>query len=898
MSPSESPKWHRYLRFWRANVAADVDDEIAFHVDARAQELVDAGVDPAEARRRALAEFGDVERARATLRSMDERHLAGERRGAMLTDVWQDVRIAARSLGRSPGFVAVVSITLALGIGLNSAVYSVVDAYLFRPMPVPHGKDIVILAQTDAALAAPHELSFPNYKDYRADTSIFHALTAYVLDDVNFSGGGAAQRIFVEEGTADYFTTLGVKPFMGRLFEPGDDQGELAHPIIVLSYSFWQSHFASDSGVLGDTIRLNSHLSTIVGVAPRDFRGVNGLLDVAGFTPINQTWPSYGDGLNERAGGGFNVFGTLQPGVSVGAAREAVRAKARQLERDYPDANRGVGVVLEPEVLTRPNITVARNIPTVAAAFMLLVFLVLAIACANVASLLLARATAQYKEHAIRAALGASRWRIARRVLIECLLLSLAGGVGAAGLAYVAVRALQNVRLASDVPLHWSIAVDARVLAFTLVIVVISGLFAAIAPMLASRKTNLSDALKAGSRGSTGAFHQRLRGVLVVVQIAVCVVIVVCAALFARSTANASRINPGYRVDHMLMASAQLGVQGYDAIRGKQFERDVVQRVSAIPGVRSVALQRYTPFGYNNDIEFVIPEVTTVKLPENGVGCFNNFVTPEYFTTWNLPIVDGRAFTSSDDENSRRVAIVTRQFAEKLWPGQSAIGKRFKVGKDGPMNEVVGVTTDVQYFSLGETPKPFFFRPYAQNYQANFTLAVHTAVDPASLANQLRATISSLDPTLPVFDVRSFEDHIRNGRALLGPRIGAWFAGVFGALALVLASVGVYGLIAYSVAQRTREIGIRVALGARAGAVVRLVVGQGIRIAVAGVLLGVALTFAVTQLLANLLYGVSARDPIIFGTVAIALSVVAAMASVLPARRAATVDPLVALREE
>jgi len=348
----------------------------------------------------------------------------------------------------------------------------------------------------------------------------------------------------------------------------------------------------------------------------------------------------------------------------------------------------------------------------------------------------------------------------------------------------------------------------------------------------------------------------------------------------------------------MLMATARLGVQGYDSIRGKQFERDVVQRVSAIPGVRSVALQRYTPFGYNNDIEFVIPEVTTVKLPENGIGCFINFVTPEYFTTWNLPIVDGRAFTSSDDENSRKVAIVTRQFAQKLWPGESAIGKRFKVGKDGPMNEVVGVTADIQYFSLGETPKPFFFRPYAQNYRPSFTLAVHTAVDPVSLANQLRATISSLDPTLPVFDVRSFEDHIRNGRALLGPRIGAWFAAVFGALALVLASVGVYGLIAYSVAQRTREIGIRVALGARAGAVVRLVVRQGIRIAVAGVLLGVALTFAVTQLLANLLYGVSARDPIIFGTVAVALSVVAAMASVLPARRAATVDPLVALREE
>src|SRR5262245_57837024 len=297
MPPSESPKWHRYLRFWRANVAADVDDEIAFHVDARAQELLDAGVDPAEARRRALAEFGDVERARATLRSMDERHLAGERRGAILTDVWQDVRIAARSLRRSRGFVAVVSITLALGIGLNSAVYSVVDAYLFRPMPVPNGKDIVILAQTDAALAAPHELSFPNYKDYRSDTSIFRELTAYVTGDINFSGGGAAKRVFNDAPAANDLADPGVKPVIGRLFEPGDDEGELTHPVIVLSYSFWQSHFAGDARVLGDTIRLNNHLSTIVGVAPRDFRGVNGLLDVAGFTPLNQTWPTFGEGL-------------------------------------------------------------------------------------------------------------------------------------------------------------------------------------------------------------------------------------------------------------------------------------------------------------------------------------------------------------------------------------------------------------------------------------------------------------------------------------------------------------------------------------------------------------------------------------------------------------------------
>jgi predicted permease len=895
---SDTPKWHRYVRFWRVNVADDVDAEIAFHVDARAQELVDAGATPEHARRQALAEFGDVERARTTLRAMDERHIADVNRGAAFADVWQDVRVAVRSLRRSPGFVAVVSITLALGIGLNSAVYSLVDAFLFRPMPVANGKALVVLAQTEAALQAPHELSYPNYRDYRSDTAIFHSLAAYTINSVNLSGGSSAQRIWIEEGSANYFTTLGVTPFLGRLYQPGEDEGEMTHPVVVLSHAFWTSHFGGDPNVIGDTIRLNNRISTIIGVTPPEFRGVDALLAMSAFTPINQTWPTFGKSLEDRANSAFNVFGTLRDGVSLESAREAVRAKAKVLERTYPETNRNVGVVLAKQTHTRPNITVSQNVPMIAAAFMLLVLLVLAIACANVASLLLARATAQHKEHAIRAALGASRWRLARRVAIECLLLSTLGGAGAVALSYAAVHALRGVKVATDVPIQWDITVDARVMAFTLLIVMLTALFAAIAPVLAGRKANLGDVLKAGARGSASGAHQRIRAALVIAQIAVCVVIVVCAALFARSTGNATRINPGFRTANMLMASAQLGLQGYDSVRGKQFERELLRRLERVPGVESAALARYTPFGYNNNIDYVVPEVTTAKLPENGVGCFNNIVSPEYFTTWGLPILEGRGFAETDNEDAPRVAVVTRAFAQRVWPGQSALGKRFKIAKDGPQIQVVGVSGDIQYFSIGETPKPFFFRPYAQNYRGTFTVTVHGAVDPASLAKQLRATISSLDPTLPVFDVFTFDDHVRNGRALLGTRIGAWFAAVFGVLALVLASVGVYGVISYSVAQRRREIGIRVALGARASEVIGLVIRQGLRIAIAGTFLGLVLTLAVTQVLTKLLYGVAPRDPIILGGVAMSLAFVGAVASLLPARRAAMVDPLVALREE
>lgn len=895
---NDLPSWHRYVRFWKSNVIADVDEEIAFHVDARTAELIESGADPDDARARALREFGDVDRARTTLRAMDERHYAERRRVELLTDLWQDVRVAARSLSRAPGLVVVIALTLALGIGLNSAVYSIVDAYLFRPIDVPNGKALVVLAQTDAALPAPHELSYPNYLDYKKDTAVFRGLAAVAMNAMNLAGGNGAERVWTEETSANFFDVLGVKPLIGRLFQPGDDEGELAHPIMVLTYDFWQSHFAGKSDVIGDTIRLNNHPITIVGVTPPGFHGVDALLQVDGFTPINQTWPAFGRALTDRGDVRINVIGTLQPGVSLSSAVAAVHARAKALEKEYPQENRNVAAVLMRETNTRPNITVASNAPTVAAAFMLLVFLVLAIACANVASLLLARATAQFKEQAIRVALGASQWRLARRVLVECVMLAAIGGAGALALATVAVNVLSKVRVAADVPLKWTIGIDARVMLFTLAIVLATAVLAAVAPVLSMRRTNLTDVLKSGARGSGGTLQQRLRATLVIAQLAVCVMIVVCAALFARSTANASRINVGFRTDHILMATATLGNNGYDSTRGKAFRTEVQRRVSQLPGVQSVSFARFTPFGYSNDIAYVKPELALTKIPENGVGMFNNVVSPEYFTTMNIPILEGRAFDAHDDENAPKVAVVTKKFAERLWPKQPAVGKRFRFFKDGPLLEVIGVSGDIQYFSVGEDPRPFFFRPMAQWYRAQFTLDIRTSVDPVSLINPLRNVFKELDPFLPVFDVRSLDDHILNGRALLGTRLGAVFSAVFGVLALVLASVGLYGLMSYAVVQRTREIGIRVALGAGTSTVLRLVLRQGVTIAAIGVTVGVVITFGLTRLLAKLLFGVAPHDPVIFGSVAITLAAVGALASLIPARRAARVDPLNALRAE
>jgi len=887
----------RAFRFWRRDIGAEVDDEIAFHVDARADELVAGGMSRDTARARALAEFGDVDRARRTLRHLDETHARQAARRELFTDLWQDVRVAARSLARAPGFVAVVTLTLALGIGLNSAVYSIVDAFLFRPLAVPYGKELVVLAQTDAALSAPHEMSYPNYLDFRRDTAVFGDLAAYANDNVNLSGAHGAQRIFVQDVTANFFATLGMRPAIGRLFQPGDDDGELAHPYIVLTHAFWMSRFGGDPSAIGDTIRINNHPVTIIGVTPAGFEGTDGLLAADGFTPINQTWPSYGASLRDRGNSGFNVIGRLRPGLSLGAARAAVAAKSAALEREYPASNRDVTMRLVPETRARPNVAIAGNVPVIAAAFMSLVLLVLVVASANVASLLLARTTARLREQAIRSALGAGRWRLARHAIIECLLLALAGGAGALVLANIAVRALTKVRVAADVPLRWRIAVDERVMAFTLAIVVATALIAALAPLLATRRTNLTDLLKAGGRGISGG-HQRFRTVLVVAQLSVCVTVVVCAALFARSAVNASRIDPGFRTDHILIATTQLGTQGYDSVRGAQFEREIERRVATLPGVRSVSLARYTPFGYNNDIEFVLPETPVAQIPDNGVGAFNNIVTPSYFATMRIPIVEGRGFEERDDASAPKVAMITRAMAKRIWPGQSAVGKRFRVTKDGPVMEIVGVTADIQYFSLGETPKPFLFRPYSQWYRSSFTLVVHTSVDPASLSAAVRGAVASLDPTLPLFDVRSFDEHIRSGRAMLGTRIGAAFSEVFGGLALLLAAVGLYGLLSYAVAQRTREIGIRVALGAHTGTVLRLVVRQGLIMSATGAAIGLAITFGVTRLLTALLFGVAPHDPVILGGVVAILLTVGVVASMLPALRAARVDPVTALRAE
>ena len=895
---SDTRNWHRYLRFWRADIAADVDAELAFHVDARTEELCEAGVDRAAARAQALREFGDVDLARRTLRDMDEHHAASERRAHLASDILGDVRVAVRALRRSPGLVAVVGLTFALGIGVTGAVYSIVDNLLFKALPGAHGQDLVVLGKTEDRLQAPHELSFPDYRDFRADSTVFASLTAYTSRVVEIDTDRGADRIWIDDATANYFSTLGLRPMLGRTFEPDEDRGTQAHPVIVLTYKGWQAYFAGDSGVVGRAVNINGHPVTVIGVLPPEFHGVRPVVDIDGVAPLDQIWPVYGARLEDRGASSVSVFGRLQPGMTLRAAREAVRIRASQLEHAYPVTNRNVGAVVVREQYARPSISVAQLTPAVAAMFMTLVMLVMLVACANIASVLLARVVARGRDLAVRAAIGASQWRLVRQVLVECALLAFVGGAGAVAVTYGAVRAVESIHVATDIPIRWGIELNGRVIAFTVVATLLAALAAGLAPASAARKRNLHDVLRSGAGNSATSAHRRLRSALVAGQIAISVVVLVCAGLFARSSANATRMDLGFRTDHLLMLSVELRSQSYDSVRGQRFYRNVLREAAAVPGVRAAALTRFVPFGYDRETLPFVPIAPGVALPEIGFDYFHNIVGGDYFTALEIPVLEGRAFNERDDATAPRVAIVSEELVKAVWPNQSALGKRFRFGGDeSPVIEIVGVVRGMQdMLPLGQAPKPYVFLPVGQAFRSPMTIVVETAAAPTSVARSMRAAIARLDPTLPVFDVRTMDDHLRNGQAMLFTRLGSAFATVFGVLALVLATIGVYGVVSYSVAQRTREIGVRMALGARRPAILRLVVGQGMRLAWIGLGVGLALSVATMGVVSSVLYDVGPRDPVVLGGVVILLLIVVAVASLVPARRAMRIDPMTSLR--
>ncbi|HEY2855966.1 MAG TPA: ABC transporter permease [Gemmatimonadaceae bacterium] len=900
MASSDSAKWHRYLRFWRANVGADVDDELTFHIDARMQELRERGLSADAARAEAVREFGDVEDMRNTLRTMDERHAATARRVHFADDLLRDTRVALRGLRRSPGLVAVVTLTFALGIGITSAIYGVVDSLIFRPLPGRNTSSLVVLGRTDRAIPLPHDLNYPDFEFYRADTTTFSALVAYTSRIAELATDHGADRIFIDEGTSNYFSVLGLDAMLGRTFAPGDDEGVLAHPSIVLTYDAWATRFGSDSSIVGRVIRINDHPMTVIGVMPPQFHGVRPIVDIDGVAPFRQIWPVDEKMFEDRGVlAAVSVFGRLRRGVSLERARTTVATGARQLARAYPTTDGDANTIVAPEQRARPNIGVSSVTAAIAMVFMVLVLLVLLVACANVASILLARVVVRGRELAIRAAIGASQWRLVRQIMVECALLAICGGIAATGVAYVAIHKVESIHLATDLPLRWGIEFDGRVVFFTMAATLFAAIVAGIAPATAARRRNLGELLKSSVGNSATRGHQRLRSALVVAQVAVSVVVLVAAGLFTRSSLNALRMDVGFRRDSLLLLTTTLRPQSYDSTRGQLLYRELRRRVAEVQGVRDVGLAAYLPFGFGRDNLTIYPIATSVPVPPGGFSYFTNVVDGDYFAAMGIPLREGRLFTERDDEHAPNVAVINESLAKALWPGQPAVGKQFHVGSDtGRIVQVVGVVRGMQDLFPGESPKPYIFRPLGQSYHSEMTLIVHTARKPVALAPQIRVAMTAVDRGLPVYDVRTMDEHLFNGQALIFTRLGSAFSSVFGILALILAVVGVYGVVSYSVAQRTREIGVRMALGARLSGILRLVVGQGVKLVWIGLGVGLVLSLATSGVLSSILYGVGPKDPLVIGAVIIILTFGAAVASLVPAHRATRIDPIRAIREE
>ena len=815
--------------------------------------------------------------------------------------LWQDVRQGARMLIKNIGFTITVGMTLGLGIGANAAVFTIVNALLLRPLAVSDPNNLYVLTSIHEDNPEPHGVSWMDYQDYRSRSDVFSDVAACSFGFVGLSADNRADRIVVANVTGNYFSMLGVNPAHGRLIRANEGEKFGADPVIVLGHSFWKKRFNADPSVVGRAVNVNGHPFTIVGVVPESFLGTYALVEFDAYLPAAMlaTETAYREQTEVRDNHEMRVLGRLRSGLSRAQADAALDVVARQLEQQYPDTNRTVKVRLVPEHLARPEPGAAEQNPYVAGVFLLLVGLVLLVACVNVVNLLMVRAASRHRELAVRAALGAGRRRLVRQLLTESLLLSAIGGLTGAAIGRWLSGMIARIPFPADLPIRFDLAFDWRVFAYIAAVALAAGLLVGLLPAFRASRTNLNDALREGGRGmAEGSTSHRLRGLLVVSQVAVSLVLLVAAGLLVRSVRQAQSIDLGFDHTNVLNLSMDVSQQGMDDDRGRAFYREVEARVRALPGVQSVSYAYSVPFGYYSTSEYVEAEGRPVEKDKRQPAASYNVVSPDYFDTLRVPILRGRGFTARDDEKAPWVAVVNQFMANRLWPGEDPIGKRFRPqGSTRQWFEVVGVSKDGKYNFIFEDKRMYYFLPLAQQYRALRAIHIKTAGAPESLAPLVQKEIRALNPHLPVYDVRSMTRMLDGGNGFFLLNMGALFGGALGLLGLVLALVGIYGVVSYSANQRTQEIGVRMALGAQRRDILRLVVGQGLVLVAVGIVLGLGAAFGVSRLLGNMLFGISATDLTTFATVPAILGGMALLASYIPAFRATRIDPMTALRQ-
>src|SRR5579885_551280 len=809
--------------------------------------------------------------------------------------LWQDVRYGLRTLSKNPGFTAVAVLALALGIGANSAIFSVVNAVLLNPLPFPEEGQLLRLGEgtRGQALAERGSFSFPDYRDVRAQARTLAHVAAFWNSGAILTGEGLEEeQLHGADVSPEYFAVLGERPELGRVLTDEDN-----HPdadAVVISHSLWQRRFGGRRDVLGQQLKLGGSTMTVVGVMPAGF-------EYPFRTAHQDFWEPLDDrptpAREQRDSRSYNIIARMKPGVTVEQANAELDTISRRLEQQYPDSNT---TVLIAGASMRDDVT--RDVRPALLILLGAVAFVLLIACANVANLLLARATARHKEIAVRTALGASRWRIVRQLLVESLLLALAGG--AAGLLLAVWGADVLVAASpSDIPRVEQVGLDARVVIFTLLVSALTGVAFGLVPALQASKTELTGALKEGGRGATEGFRRnRARSLLVVAEVALSLVLLIGAGLLIRSFVRLMQTYHGFDPSRVIALDIPLSRQRYDTEQKQAaFFNQLVERARQLPGVEAAGLVNNLPLTHNVD-ELTFNIAGRPPFPPGAEAEANDtVVSPGYFEAMKIPLREGRMFSAQDGPNAPRVMLVSEALARKYFAGQNPVGQRLVIDYDAPLGnvtyEIVGVVGDARRASLEAAAEPEFYVLNEQLPQRRLNLVVRTsAANPASMAAALRGAVAELDKEQTVWQTRTLDQLV--SASVAARRFNMALLGVFAAVALALAALGIYGVMAYTVTRRTHEVGVRMALGASRGDVLRLIVGQGMALALAGVAVGLAAAFAVTRVLAGLLYGVTTTDPLTYACLALLLAAIAFVSCYLPARRATKVDPGVALRYE
>ena len=897
------------LQLWkRRDREEELEEEIRSHLQMAARDRVERGETSEQAEAAARREFGNPGLVKEVTREMWG--------WASVERLVQDLRYGVRMLAKNPGLTLVAAITLAVGIGANTAVLSTVNGFMLRPLPVEKPDELVAPfwgGKKESEVWGG--FSYANYVDLRERNQTLTGLLVWSMTWAGVSSGPSgdahAEVAFGELVSANYFDVLGIKPVVGRGFLPEEERTQNTHPVVVISHSLWQQRFNGDAGVAGKTIYLNGAPFKVVGVAPAAFKGLKFAFRQAFWAPLmmSAALGTTGDWETDRGWGRFNALGRLKPGVTLEQAEADLNRIADVLAEQYPknDAETKLRIVSEPDGRVYEATKTLRFIGLLA---LCVVGLVLVAACANVANLLLARAAGREKEIGIRLALGAGRWRIVRQLLTESLLLALLGGGLGWLFAYLGTELVHGSLPTIPYPIDLNFSPDLYVLKWMMAVTLATGVSFGFVPALVASRPDLVAVIKGSVIGGAGPgqTHSKrgwrrwnLRGALVVAQVAISIVVLICAGLLLRSLDHALKLDPGFSTESLVTMKLDPGLLSYPEAKGKRFYAEVLRRVGALPGVRTASLAAFLPLGDSNgEVGPVVREGEGDPLPNEGINLSSNWVGPEYFATVKTPLVLGREFTEHDTQDAPLVVIVNEEFARKFYGGvENALGQRFRFwGDKAPLREIVGIASSGLYLNLYEVPRPYIYLPEYQLYQSGMMLLVSAreASDLPAVAESARREIGQVDSGIPISGVTLGEANM--SFAWWGPRMMAGVASAFGLVALVLATMGLFSVMTCIVSQRSREMGIRMALGAQIRDVLGMIVLQGMLMVVIGIVLGLVGALALTRWLGSLLLGVGASDPLTFAGMAMLLIAVAALACYLPARRVTKADPVIALRCE